>query len=1006
MKQIHLILSFLFAYFTFLISPIEAATIIVNAGQSIQAAINTAQNNDIILVSAGTYIENLSILNPNITLIGVDGAENTIIDANYNGSGLMISGLSANNVTVKGFTIKNGIGSSRNMHVPNGSVIPRQVGGAVLCENQAKPLLTDLIIENNFADYGAGIFISESASPLIQNSLIRNNDAGYYGGGIWATNNYTTGSYAKTYLKNVVINNNYAGDKGSAIGANESSYIDIFNCTIAYDSCAFSAGTPIWKGNNAIFRITNSLIWNNGGTHFIYNNDATPINDTLSYTNINVVITTGLAGYILFTSNIFNQNPLFFNPTQQDFHLSSNSPCLNAGTAIDAPTFDIEGRQRPLNGGVDIGAYECFFQEKLISILDSLKQIDSLRYAYKSDNKGGLYAKYKLIVCYDSLQDSIARKSYRDSLSIARGFSILTHFQFAFNPYLEEWVVSQEVDNILVLGVPGGGTSSSKKRKLGREYFYSQDALKKVYDNGQEKEYNLEIINPTADTLVIGVLDTGCDIMHPTIKDYLYYDPSVPDKVGINTISILDDNGEYVEAYTYNVFDDHLPIQAEAWAGNNYVRGGHGTFVMGLIIRAAQLTPNCGVKLLPIKVLNHHGIGTSFSVSAGIYYAISKGVKAMNLSLGYYGDADKVIFKAVSEAQQNNILIVAAAGNDYVNNDRTATANYPSSFNHSNVIAVQANDTQGNLWYIDDTTGTNFANHPILCKRSIDFSAIGVGVESIIPTYHTGQNVNQNAEGKKDGTSMATAFVTGKVIRELMIQTSISDIKKNLTRLATLNFIQGNISVSDGELKDNQQTNWYLWNDNESTTKEYVALNHITAPDTLPTMQNGFYIVNNNANVKLKAGKSITLKAGFKTNGGTFKAQIIPIQDLDCPVEIPSFPKRYASPVWVKHQPQLLEAITKVATETIVTNQCRIYPNPFVGETHIELQLAKKATVSVEVYNQVGAKVALLWNEIEKEEGQHLLTWLPENEAAGVYFVKIYLDKDTVITEKLILLNY
>jgi hypothetical protein len=41
-----------------------------------------------------------------------------------------------------------------------------------------------------------------------------------------------------------------------------------------------------------------------------------------------------------------------------DFHLQSDSPCIDAGTSDGAPTFDIEGNLRPCGTGVDIGAYE------------------------------------------------------------------------------------------------------------------------------------------------------------------------------------------------------------------------------------------------------------------------------------------------------------------------------------------------------------------------------------------------------------------------------------------------------------------------------------------------------------------------------------------------------------------------------------------------------------------------------------------------------------------------
>jgi PKD repeat protein len=51
-------------------------------------------------------------------------------------------------------------------------------------------------------------------------------------------------------------------------------------------------------------------------------------------------------------------NPQFVNPANRDYHLLSNSPCINAGAAIPDNTRDYELNQRPIGSGWDIGAYE------------------------------------------------------------------------------------------------------------------------------------------------------------------------------------------------------------------------------------------------------------------------------------------------------------------------------------------------------------------------------------------------------------------------------------------------------------------------------------------------------------------------------------------------------------------------------------------------------------------------------------------------------------------------
>ena len=49
---------------------------------------------------------------------------------------------------------------------------------------------------------------------------------------------------------------------------------------------------------------------------------------------------------------------LFVNPSGNDYHLSSTSPAIDAGTSSHAPSTDIAGNPRPSGAGYDIGAYE------------------------------------------------------------------------------------------------------------------------------------------------------------------------------------------------------------------------------------------------------------------------------------------------------------------------------------------------------------------------------------------------------------------------------------------------------------------------------------------------------------------------------------------------------------------------------------------------------------------------------------------------------------------------
>jgi len=71
--------------------------------------------------------------------------------------------------------------------------------------------------------------------------------------------------------------------------------------------------------------------------------------------------------YSNFYNNVFtsptglgniSEDPLFVNAINHDFHLQSESSCIDAGTASNAPLFDYDGNIRPQGDGFDMGAFE------------------------------------------------------------------------------------------------------------------------------------------------------------------------------------------------------------------------------------------------------------------------------------------------------------------------------------------------------------------------------------------------------------------------------------------------------------------------------------------------------------------------------------------------------------------------------------------------------------------------------------------------------------------------
>jgi thermitase len=166
----------------------------------------------------------------------------------------------------------------------------------------------------------------------------------------------------------------------------------------------------------------------------------------------------------------------------------------------------------------------------------------------------------------------------------------------------------------------------------------------------------------------------------------------------------------------------------------------HGTHCAG--ITAAVLNNALGVagvaqvKVWTEKVLNNLGSGSWDDIASGIIHATDKGVNVISMSLGGYGYSS-LVENAVNYAYARGVLLVAAAGNDYLNIDSSPC--YPASY--ANVIAVSATNSADNF----DSSSSNYGN-------KVEVSAPGTSIYSTILG---------NSYGYKTGTSMATPHVAG-----------------------------------------------------------------------------------------------------------------------------------------------------------------------------------------------------------------------------------------------------
>ena len=239
---------------------------------TIQHGIDSAENDDTVLVHPGVYTENINFNGKNITvgsLFITTGNEDTIlqtvIDGNRSGRVVTFTNGETATATLSGFTITNGYAQ--------GASEPASYGGGIYC-HYADPTLTHLRVTGNEADGEGGGLHFRDSSPTVRDILVTNNHANGGGGGI----RYTGGS---VNLENAVVTHNSARSDGAGIHFYHADGT-IKNALIADNSGASKGGGLGFDGCSPTFiNVTiagNRTTGNGGGLNVSYFSQPTLVN--------------------------------------------------------------------------------------------------------------------------------------------------------------------------------------------------------------------------------------------------------------------------------------------------------------------------------------------------------------------------------------------------------------------------------------------------------------------------------------------------------------------------------------------------------------------------------------------------------------------------------------------------------------------------------------------------------------------------------------------------------
>ncbi|HTW96295.1 MAG TPA: S8 family serine peptidase, partial [Candidatus Methylomirabilis sp.] len=362
------------------------------------------------------------------------------------------------------------------------------------------------------------------------------------------------------------------------------------------------------------------------------------------------------------------------------------------------------------------------------------------------------------------------------------GLALALIFCFSFSPALaekngqEQEIIVKYLNqpDLKIINVPFGETAGAWAKKYsaqaGVEYAepnYQYYATVIPSDPYYGKQWYLDKIRaPLAwdkiretPNVVIAVIDSGVQINHPDLAQNIWTNQREIPNNGID-----DDNNGFIDDYHGWDFVNNVPDPSPKFQ-EGFTEAGimHGTIVAGII--AAVGNNGSGItgvtwkaKIMPLKVLDDRGEGSTADVIRAIDYAINNKADIINFS--FVGlDYSRALFEAIQRAHQAGIIMVAAAGNEQSDGqgfNLDETPMYPACDDGDDNMVIGA----AALDALDQKAA--FSSYGARC---VDVAAPGVGffsTEVFAPTQKIGSRYfDQYFGGYWSGTSMATPVVAG-----------------------------------------------------------------------------------------------------------------------------------------------------------------------------------------------------------------------------------------------------
>lgn len=230
--------------------------------------------------------------------------------------------------------------------------------------------------------------------------------------------------------------------------------------------------------------------------------------------------------------------------------------------------------------------------------------------------------------------------------------------------------------------------------------------------------------------VIVAVIDTGVDYLHPDLKNSMWINQFEIPNNGID-----DDNNGYIDdLYGIDLIDNDSDPQDAL---------DHGTHIAGII----AATPNNSIgiagvarsaKIMSIRAIPNNGDEEDALVIEAFEYAAKMGAKIINASFSKDQSSESVSATIDRLSAEYQILFVTTAGNHHRDIDKEPS--YPASFQNQYLISVASCSKQASVSYF-----SSFG------EKTVDIFAPGSIIYSLKPG---------NGYQSMNGTSQAAPYVS------------------------------------------------------------------------------------------------------------------------------------------------------------------------------------------------------------------------------------------------------